>query len=236
MVSVATIPRHVGIIMDGNGRWAKLREKPRWYGHQQGAKNVRKVVSYAQSLGIQFLTLYVFSVENNSRTAEEVNGLMSLFERFAQHFSRVLRDQNIRIRLIGNIDSLKISTANALRRLEALTRNFEGMTVVLAVNYGGRDELLRAIRRLQQSHENALLTQWKDFEIYLDTAGIPDPDFIIRTSGEMRLSHFLPLQSVYSELYFPDVLWPDFNEKDFDEAMVVYRRRKRRFGKDTEGS
>ncbi|MDR0444901.1 MAG: di-trans,poly-cis-decaprenylcistransferase [Puniceicoccales bacterium] len=236
MVSITPIPRHVGIIMDGNGRWAKLRGRPRLYGHQQGAKNVQRIIGYAKSLGISFLTLYVFSVENNARSAEEVGGLMSLFERYVRRFSQKLHDQGIRIHLIGDIDSLKMSTAGALRQLEASTRDIEGMTVILAVNYSGRDELLRAVRRLQQSHKNALLTQWEDFEAYLDTAGIPDPDFIIRTSGEMRLSHFLPLQSVYSELYFPNVLWPDFNKKDFDEAMAVYRSRQRRFGRDVEGS
>jgi undecaprenyl diphosphate synthase len=236
MVSVTSIPRHVGIIMDGNGRWAKLRGRPRLYGHQQGAKNVRRIISCARSLGIQFLTLYAFSVENNARPAEEVSGLMSLFERYVKRFSQKLRDQSVNIRLIGDIDSLKVSTANALRQLEMLTRDIKGITVILAVNYSGRDELLRAIRRFQQSHKNALLSQWEDFEACLDTAGIPDPDFIIRTSGEMRLSHFLPLQSIYAELYFPDILWPDFNEKDFNEAIAVYCSRQRRFGRDVEKS
>jgi undecaprenyl diphosphate synthase len=230
MILATSVPRHIGIIMDGNGRWAKLREKPRLYGHRQGAKNVHRIVGHAKSLGVQFLTLYAFSIDNNERPVAEVNGLMILFERYAKRFGHKLRNQGVRVRLIGNIEAMKESTAYALRQLEVATRDVSGMVVILAVNYSGRDELLRAIQRFQKSNENPPLTRWEDFEIHLDTHGIPDPDLIIRTSGEMRLSHFLPLQSVYSEFYFPTVLWPDFSEKDLDDAIMVYHKRQRRFG------
>jgi undecaprenyl diphosphate synthase len=230
MFSEKQVPRHIGIILDGNGHWAQRQGKSRLYGHRQGAKNVQRIVRHAQSLGIPFLTLYVFSIENNARPKAEVSGLMSLFERYTEYFARTERDQGIRIRLIGNIDAMRKSTAHALRQLEIKTQDRKGMVLILAVNYSGRDEVLRAIRRFQESGRTTSLVHWEDFEIYLDTHGIPDPDLIIRTSGEMRLSHFLPLQSVYSELYFPPVLWPDFSEKDLEEAIEVYRKRQRRFG------
>jgi undecaprenyl diphosphate synthase len=230
MFSVTQNPQHIGIIMDGNGRWAQRQGKSRLYGHRQGAKNVQRIVRHAQSLGIPFLTLYAFSIDNNTRPTAEINGLMSLFERYARRLVSTMRAQDIRVRLIGDVDSLRAPTANALRRLELETREGKGITVILAVNYGGRDELLRAIGRWRQSDKSGTLIHWEDFEIYLDTHGIPDPDLIIRTSGEMRLSHFLTLQSIYSELYFPPVLWPDFSEKDLEEALEVYRKRQRRFG------
>ncbi|MDR2420396.1 MAG: di-trans,poly-cis-decaprenylcistransferase [Puniceicoccales bacterium] len=230
MFSGKPVPRHIGIILDGNGRWAQQWGKSRLYGHRQGAKNVQRIVRHAQSLGIPFLTLYTFSIENNARPKAEISGLMSLFERYAKHFAHTEHDQGIRIRLIGNIDAMKKSTAHALRQLEIKTQDRKGMVLILAVNYGGRDEILRALHRFQESGKAISPACWEDFEIYLDTHGIPDPDLIIRTSGEMRLSHFLPLQSVYSELYFPPVLWPDFSEKDLEEAIEVYRKRQRRFG------
>ncbi|MDR3143478.1 MAG: di-trans,poly-cis-decaprenylcistransferase [Puniceicoccales bacterium] len=231
MDSTVPVPLHVGLIMDGDGRWAIQRGKPRLYGHRRGAENVRRIVVHAQSLGIRFLTLYAFSLENNRRPAVEVHGLLSLFELYARRWLPQLLEQGIRIRLIGDVEALRPSTAQALRKLEENTRKGEKMTVILAVNYGGRDEVLRAIRRLWNSGEKEGPTCWEDFEKFLDTAGIPDPDLILRSSGEMRLSHFLPLQSVYSELYFPPVLWPDFSEKDLDEAVAVYRSRQRRFGR-----
>jgi undecaprenyl diphosphate synthase len=230
MFSEKQVPRHIGIIMDGNGRWAQRQGKSRLYGHRQGAKNVQRIVHHAQSLGVPFLTLYAFSIDNNARPKAEVSGLMSLFERYAERLLRTEHDQEVRIRLIGNIDAMKKSTAHALRQLEIKTQDREGMVLTLAVNYSGRDELLRAIHRFQESDQTTSLTCWEDFEIFLDTHGIPDPDLIIRTSGEMRLSHFLPLQSIYSELYFPPVLWPDFSEKDLEEAIELYRKRQRRFG------
>ena len=230
MFSEKQVPRHIGIIMDGNGSWAQRQGKSRLYGHRQGAKNVQRIVRHAQSLGIPFLTLYAFSIDNNARPKAEVSGLMSLFERYAERLLRTEHDQKVRIRLIGNIDAMRKSTAHALRQLEIKTQDREGMVLILAVNYSGRDELLRAIHRFQESGPMTSLAHWEDFEIFLDTHGIPDPDLIIRTSGEMRLSHFLPLQSIYSELYFPPVLWPDFSEKDLEEAIELYCKRQRRFG------
>ncbi|MDR0728102.1 MAG: di-trans,poly-cis-decaprenylcistransferase [Puniceicoccales bacterium] len=231
MDSIGPIPLHVGLIMDGNGRWAERRGKPRLYGHRRGAENVRRIVTHAQSLGIRFLTLYAFSLENNRRPAAEVDGLLSLFELYTRRWLAQLLERGIRIRLIGDVEALRPSTARALRQLEEESRKGERMTVILAANYGGRDEVLRAIRRLWQSGATEGPIRWEDFEKFLDTAGIPDPDLILRSSGEMRLSHFLPLQSVYSELYFPSVLWPDFSERDLDEAVAIYRRRRRRFGR-----
>jgi undecaprenyl diphosphate synthase len=230
MFSEKQVPQHIGIIMDGNGRWAQQRGKSRLYRHRQVAKNVQRIVRHAQSLGIPFLTLYAFSIENNARPKAEISGLMSLFQRYADHFTRTEHEPGIRIHLIGNIDTMRKSTAHALRQLEIKRQDRKGMVLTLAINYGGRDELLRAIHRFQESGKVASQAHWEDFKIYLDTHGIPDPDLIIRTSGEMRLSHFLPLQSAYSELYFPPVLWPDFSEKDLEEAIEVYRKRQRRFG------
>lgn len=225
-------PRHVAIIMDGNGRWAKSRGLPRLMGHKKGAQVVREIFETAARMGVEYLTLYAFSSENWNRPKSEVNALMNLLVSTIKKYSKEFEKNQIRFHTIGDISKLPEDCFKALQMLKEKTRAFTKSNLVLALNYGSRDELLRAIANISKKGiENPT---WQDVADNLDTAGIPDPDFMIRTSGEMRLSNYLLLQAAYAELYFTDVLWPDFNKDEFKKALDEYAKRERRYGLTTE--
>jgi undecaprenyl diphosphate synthase len=225
------VPTHIALIMDGNGRWATARGLPRWEGHWRGAIAVGKVLRAARKIGITHVTLYAFSTENFSRPAEEVNFLMGLFERFLRRHRKSFVENGVRFRAIGNLDGLPESLQSALEKLIAATAAFEGFNVTVALNYGARDEIVRAIGRLVTEKEDvADGLRWDTLRKYLDTADLSDPDLIIRTSGERRLSNFLLLQGAYAELYFTETHWPDFDGKCLLAAVDDYGRRERRMG------
>ena len=232
------LPRHLAIIMDGNGRWAKKRFLPRIMGHRQGAKTVKEVVTAARRWGIEYLTLYAFSKENWSRPKEEVDALMDLLCEYLQKELDELLGNRIRLRAIGDLEDLPPRVRTILfDTMNRTSKNYE-MQLILALSYGGRAEIARAAKRLSQDVLRGKLhpdhVDEKTFRSYLYTSDVPDPDLIIRTSGEMRLSNFLLYQAAYSELYITDTLWPDFNEKELLKALEDYSRRERRFGKTSE--
>ena len=228
------IPRHVAIIMDGNGRWAKERGKPRVEGHYRGAEKISEVLAAARKAGVEFVTLYAFSSENWSRPKDEVDALMSLLSEMAQTKKSEFVENNVRFRTIGDMSALPPKCASDIRALEKLTENFSAQTLVLALNYGSRDELARAVRAVAKDAASGKISPesvgYETIASRLDTAGIPDPDLLVRTSGEMRLSNFLLLQSAYAELYFTKTYWPDFGGGEFLEAVEEYGRRERRYG------
>ncbi len=228
------LPRHVAIIMDGNGRWAKKNALRRLIGHKKGADAVRSVVRTARELGVNFLTLYAFSVENWSRPKDEVRALMSLLEDYLKAELQEMVDNGIRLSTIGDIDALPRRVGEVLRDTLEKTKHNGDMVLTLALSYGGRDEIVEVVRRMMKDCETGALNPERidkeTFSKYLYTAGMPDPDLLIRTSGEYRISNFLLWQIAYTELYFVDVLWPDFSRDSFIEAIVDYQRRERRFG------
>ncbi len=229
-----TVPVHVGIIMDGNGRWAKKRRLPRSAGHRAGAENFRVITRYAAKLGVKYLTLYAFSTENWSRPAEEVGALMGLFKDYLEEALRDFMDENIRVRFIGDVSAFSPELRELIREVEEASAEKTGMVLNLAMNYGGRAELTRAARLFAKDAaagkaDPDALTE-EGFSKYLYTAGQPDPDLIIRPSGEQRISNFLLWQSAYAEFVYCDILWPDFKPRDLDEAIRVYSSRQRRFG------
>jgi undecaprenyl diphosphate synthase len=233
--TTAGLPRHVAIIMDGNGRWATQRGLSRVQGHRRGKESVREVVETAREIGIEVLTLYAFSTENWERPEREVGALMGLLRRYVRsELGKMLR-HNIRLRAIGNLRRLPKEVLSDLRGAEHATRANTGMTVQLAVSYGSREEIVAAARRLARRVRDGTITPDDIDEEMLSaslmTAGMPDPDLLIRTSGEMRVSNFLLWQIAYSELYVTDVLWPDFRRGEFLAALEEYKRRERRFGK-----
>lgn len=227
-------PRHVAIIMDGNGRWAKERGKARIEGHKAGAKTIDTVLKAAIKEGVEFLTLYAFSSENWNRPKNEVAGLMNLLVLSIKQYEPELVENKIRFRTIGDISKLPAECVEALDSIKAKTRNFEGRNIVLALNYGSRDETVRAVRAIAKKVSAGNLDpqkiDWATIAQNLDTSDIPDPDLIIRTSGEMRLSNYLMLQGAYAELYFTETYWPDFSETDFKKALDEFRKRERRYG------
>jgi undecaprenyl diphosphate synthase len=227
-------PAHVAIIMDGNGRWAARRGLPRIEGHRRGVEAVRRAVRSAVELGIRYLTIYSFSTENWRRPAQEVADLMALLKRFIRHDLAELHANNIRVRIIGDRDDLTLDIRSLLQEAEDLTRGNGGLVLVVAFNYGGRQEIARAMRAIaRQVKEGRLDPETIDIgtvERALDTEGIPDPDLVIRTSGEQRFSNFLPWQSAYSEFVFLPDLWPDFDHATFKAAVDQYIGRERRFG------
>ncbi|HVU36781.1 MAG TPA: isoprenyl transferase [Opitutales bacterium] len=227
-------PRHVAIIMDGNGRWARQRGLPRIEGHRQGVENVRRIMSAARELGLPCLTLYAFSAENWRRPAEEVGALMGLLEFFLERCTRELIENEVRLRVIGQISQLPERARRPLESAVARTAHFTERTLVLALNYGSRQETVEAARAYAEAvkagRENPAELDWPRFARYLDTNGLPDPDLIIRTSGESRLSNFLLLQAAYAEMYFSPVYWPDFSREHLIEAIEAYKQRERRFG------
>lgn len=227
-------PQHVAIIMDGNGRWAHARGLPRSVGHRRGVEAVRQAVRTAGELGIGYLTLFAFSSENWRRPQEEVDELMGLLKHFIRRDLADLHKEGVRVRVIGARDNLSADIRSLLEEAENLTRANERQTLVVAFNYGARDEVARAVRRVAAKFAagevplEALTADYLDS--HLDTAGIPDPDLIIRTSGELRLSNFLLWQAAYSEFVFLPCLWPDFDRKAFEEAIAQYASRERRYG------
>jgi len=232
------LPRHVAVIMDGNGRWATQRGLSRIQGHRRGKDSVKEIVETAREIGIEFLTLYAFSTENWERPEREVDALMGLLRRYLRSELNKMMRHRIRLRAIGNLRRLPHEVLADIREVEHSTRANDGMTVQLAVSYGSREELVAAVRRLARKVRDGVLAPEDIDEQALSdslmTAGIPDPDLLIRTSGEMRLSNFLLWQVAYTELYVTDVLWPDFRRPQFLAALDDYRRRERRFGKTAE--
>ena len=228
------VPNHVAIIMDGNGRWAQARGLPRTEGHRKGMETVRRIIRHASRRGVAHLTLYSFSSENWRRPAEEVGFLMGLLKYFIRRDLAELHAENVHISVIGEREGLAPDIAALLAEAEGLTRDNTGLHLVIAFNYGSRDEITRAARRLAEKVARGELSveavDRDALEAELFTAGIPDPDLMVRTSGEMRLSNFLMWQAAYSELVFSPVLWPDFDEAAFDAAIDEYNGRERRFG------
>ena len=228
------IPRHVAIILDGNGRWAKKRGLPRNMGHVEGCKTVEQTVEDAARLGIEYLTVYGFSTENWKRSAEEVGALMQLFRYYMKRLLKVAKKNNVRVIMIGERSWFDEDIIEGLNRLEEETKDNTRMTFTIAVNYGSRDEITRAVRRMMTDCQAGKLSPEDVDESviagYLDTRELPDPDLLIRTSGEQRLSNYLLWQLAYTEFYFTDVLWPDFNKEELVKAIEKYNGRDRRFG------
>lgn len=228
------IPRHVALILDGNGRWAKKRGLPRTMGHKEGCVTVEKTVEVAARMGIEYLTVYGFSTENWKRSSDEVGALMQLFRFYMVRLLKIASANNVRVKMIGDRTRFDQDIIDGINRLERETKDNTGLTFVIAVNYGGRDELTRAVRKLAADCcagklEPSAITE-QVVNSYLDTADIPDPDLLIRTSGELRLSNYLLWQLAYTELYVTDYLWPDFNQEELEKAILSYNRRDRRFG------
>ena len=229
------VPQHIAIILDGNGRWAKAKGMPRNYGHAQGSKNVEKICEEAWRMGIKYLTVYAFSTENWSRPENEVAALMKLLRNYMKTCLKTAAKNDMTIRVIGDIEPLDDDIKSRIRELEAATTDNGGLNFTIALNYGSRDELTRAAQKMAKDcAEGKIKAEEIDesvFETYLDTHGIPDPDMMIRTSGEQRLSNYLLWQLAYSEFYFTDVPWPDFTKEELVKAIEEYNHRHRRFGK-----
>lgn len=228
------IPQHVALILDGNGRWAKKRGLPRTMGHKEGCVTVEKTVEIAARMGIRYLTVYGFSTENWKRSAEEVGALMQLFRFYLVRLLKIASANNVRVRMIGDRTRFDQDIIDGLNRLEGETKDNTGLTFVIAVNYGGRDEITRAVRALAKDcadgKQNPEEINEAVITSYLDTAQMPDPDLLIRTSGELRLSNYLLWQLAYTEIYVTDCLWPDFDKEELEKAIIAYNRRDRRFG------
>ena len=228
------IPQHVAIILDGNGRWAKSKGMPRNYGHTVGAKNVETVCRAADELGIKYLTLYAFSTENWNRPQPEVEALMKLLESYLKNCIKTAEKNHMRVRIIGDISRLDEKFQNSIRKLEEASASNPGLNLTIAINYGSRDEIVRAVKKLSKDVLDGKVSvgDVNEAEITkrLDTWDIPDPDLLIRTSGEQRLSNYLLWQLAYSEFYFTDVPWPDFHKKELELAIEAYNKRDRRFG------
>ena len=228
------IPQHVAIILDGNGRWAKAKGMPRNYGHAQGSKNVEKICEEAWRMGIKYLTVYAFSTENWNRPKEEVNALMKLLRNYMKTCLKTAAKNDMKVRVIGDITKLDEDIQKRILELEEATKNNGGLNFQIAINYGSRDEITRAVRTLSEDvKEGKLMPEEVNeacIERYLDTHDIPDPDLLIRTSGEQRLSNYLLWQLAYTEFYFSDVPWPDFSKQELEKAIEQYNRRDRRYG------
>lgn len=228
------LPKHIAIIMDGNRRWAKKRNLPVALGHKEGAKTLEKIVRYANKIGIKYITVYAFSTENWKRTEEEVNSLMTLFQNYLDDYSKRADSENIKVKIIGSRENLSNKMIDKIEKCMERTKNNTGITFNIALNYGGRDEIVAAVKEIAQKvKQNEIEIKDITEELIssnLYTEGQPDPDLLIRTSGELRLSNFLPWQLVYTEFLFVDKYWPDFSETDLDEAISVYQKRNRKFG------
>ncbi len=233
-----SIPQHVAIIMDGNGRWAKQRGLPRLEGHRRGVETVRTVVDAAREIGIRYITLYAFSVENWKRPGEEVSGLMGLLDFFLKRELNNLIKEKVRLRTIGRTEALPENVRRELERVKEATKNFNDWNLVLALNYGAQTEAADAARAYAEAvaagREKPDEASWERFRRYLYTADLPEPDLLIRTSGELRVSNFLMLQLAYAEMIFTPTLWPDFGKADLQAAVDEYNRRERRYGLTTE--
>ncbi|NLK78333.1 MAG: isoprenyl transferase [Clostridiales bacterium] len=228
------VPQHIAIILDGNGRWAKQHGMPRNFGHTQGAKNVETICREAWNLGVKYLTVYAFSTENWSRPKEEVDALMKLLRNYMKNCIKTAEKNHMRVRIIGDKSKLDADIQESIAKLEEASKYQDGLNFQIAINYGSRDEMLRGMRKmLKEYQENPFPVEELDeekFQSYLDTADIPDPDLLIRTSGEQRISNYLLWQLAYTELYFTDVPWPDFTKKELVKAIEDYNSRDRRYG------
>ncbi len=228
------VPRHVAIILDGNGRWAKKRFLPRNAGHAAGSKNVEKICAAAWDMGIEYVTMYAFSTENWSRPKDEVDALMKLLNNYLKDCINTSKKNNMQVRVIGNVSKLEESLQMKIQELEEVSSHNTGLHFQVALNYGSRDEIKRSIKKITEKVKNGKLDindiDENVISAHLDTYGIPDPDLMIRTSGEQRLSNYLLWQLAYAEFYFTDVLWPDFNKKELEKAVEFYQTRNRRFG------
>ena len=224
------IPRHIAIIMDGNGRWATRRNLPRLAGHRAGTENLRRIIRAAANIGVKYLTFYAFSTENWSRPKEEVHGLMNLLSEFIDRETQALHKEGARMLHIGHLSGLGPVLEGKVRQAIEMTRDNDKITVMLAFNYGGRDEIMCAIRKMIEDDIRPEQVDQDLVSSYMFTAGIPDPDLVIRSSGEQRTSNFLVWQSVYAEWVFPETLWPDFDEQSLYQAIADYGNRDRRFG------
>ena len=230
------IPKLIAIIMDGNRRWARNKKIPTQLGHNQGARTLEEIAKICEEKGVQYLTVFAFSTENWNRPKEEVDHLMDLLAKNISDFDKRFNNRDVRIRLVGNREGLPEKLQKGIFEIEERTKNKKGLSVNIAINYGGRAEIIQATKRIAEDVKNGKISELNQINEslltkYMYTEDMPDPDLIIRTAGEIRMSGFLTWQSVYSELYFTDVLWPDFGEKELENAIVEYNRRKRNFGK-----
>ena len=228
------VPEHIAIIMDGNGRWAKKRGLPRTAGHSAGGEAFRRIANYCRTLGVKYLTVYAFSTENWKRSEEEVSGIMNLLAKYLQEALRDMEKNHVRFRFFGDLSRLSPQLQKLCLDAESRSNDYHEVQVNFCLNYGGRDEIIRAMKNYVKDVQAGVasiddLTEER-FSRYLDSREVPDPELVIRPSGEMRTSNFLPWQTVYSEFVFMDVLWPDFSPKDLDAAIEEYHRRNRRFG------
>jgi len=226
-----TMPAHIAIIMDGNGRWARARHRPRVFGHTQGVKTLRRVVEGASEIGVKCLTLYSFSTENWTRPKAEIAALFNLLGEYVESDLETLHGRNVRVRILGSRKGLKPDLLALIQRVEETTKSNTAFDLNIAFNYGGRDEILRALARAVAAGHDLSDMAEADFAPFLDTAGLPDVDLVIRTSGEKRISNFLLWQAAYAEFIFTDVLWPDFQVSDLQSAISEFHNRDRRFGK-----
>ena len=228
------IPNHIAIIMDGNRRWARERKIDYRLGHKEGAKTLEKIVRYSKKVGIKYITVYAFSTENWKRSEEDVGALMLLLKTYLDDYSKRADSENIKVKVLGDISALSEGLQKSIKKCEERTKDNDGILFCIGINYGGRDEIVHAVKNIAEDVKNNKLDvddiSEKLIDDYLYTAGIPDPDLVIRTSGELRTSNFLPWQIVYSEFLFLDKYWPDFSEEDIDLAIEEYQRRNRKFG------
>ena len=228
------IPQHIAIILDGNGRWAKAKGMPRNYGHAQGSKNVERICEDAYRMGVKYLTVYAFSTENWNRPKEEVDALMKLLRNYMKTCLKTAKKNDMKVRVIGDLAGLDEDIRNRILELEDATKENGGLNFQIALNYGSRDEIVRAVRKLASDCTDGKLKPEEIdesvFEHYLDTHDIPDPDLLIRTSGELRLSNYLLWQLAYTEFYFTDIPWPDFTKEELSKAIEQYNKRDRRYG------
>ena len=228
------VPRHIAIILDGNGRWAKKRGLPRTAGHAVGAETFRKIATYCKDIGVQYLTVYAFSTENWRRPQEEVSTIMKLLGNYLQEAIDTMEKEHIRLKIFGDTAALSPELRAMVEKTEEISRHYEGIQANICLNYGGRDEILHAARRYAEDYAagkaDAELTE-EGFAAYLYSAGVPDPDLLIRPGGEQRISNFLLWQCAYAEFYFTDVLWPDFTPEELDRAIAAFNSRDRRYGR-----
>jgi undecaprenyl diphosphate synthase len=225
------VPRHIAIVMDGNGRWAQQRHLPRLVGHRHGTNNIHAIVEACEDLGVEVLTLYAFSTENWGRPEDEVNGLMQIFLEISRRETMALHRKGVRVRQIGALEGINLHLQQAIREADELTCNNTGLVLNIAFNYGGRAEIVRAVRAMMAEGLGCDDVTEQAIADRLYTAGLPDPDLVVRTAGEMRLSNFLLWQAAYAEYYFTDKLWPDFGHSDLREAVGAFAARKRRYGR-----
>ena len=232
------IPRHIAIVMDGNGRWARAKHRPRFMGHKKGVEAVREIVKTCSEMGVECLSLFAFSSENWKRPEEEIKNLMSLFMLALEREAKALARNNVRLQIIGDLSNFSEKLQRKIKQVEDLTSDSKGLRLIIAANYGGRWDITRSSRRLVEKVISGDLSAQsiseKEISSGLTTAGLPDPDLFIRTGGEKRISNFLLWQMAYTELYFTDVLWPDFDREELQKAILDYSSRQRRFGKTSE--